>query len=155
MKPLADRWNAALARIVAIHPEGFAGTDLDPANVVRRMQKLVARVESLAEETPQAADGGLSPTEQLAARLRSAFASNAMGGRASEEAKARGTAEAVREAEAAWQRLAPVSTPEAQDLEARFREACRRVTDRTRRQPRGHNSHAPQQRPERPELATV
>jgi hypothetical protein len=155
MKPLADRWHDALARIVAIHPAGFAGTDLDPANVVRRMQKLVARVESLADEAPQAADGGLSATELLAARLRSALATNAMGGRASEEAKARGAAEAVREAEAAWERLAPVSTPEAQDLEARFREACRRVTDRTRRQPRGHNSHAPQQRPERPELATV
>jgi hypothetical protein len=154
MKPLADRWHDALARIVAIHPEGFAGTDLDPANVVRRMQKLVARVESLAEEAPQAADG-LSPTELLAARLRSALATNAMGGRASEEAKARSTAEAVREAEAAWQRLAPVSTPEAQDLEARFREACRRVSERTRRQPRGHGNHPPQQRPERPELATV
>jgi hypothetical protein len=157
MKPLDDRWHVALARIVAIHPEGFAGTDLDPANVIRRMQKLVARVESLAEETPQQADGALSATELLAAKLRSAFATNAMGGRASEEAKARSAAEAVREAEAAWQRLAPVSTPEARDLETRFREACRRVTDRTRRQPRGNGSsnHAPQQRPERPELATV
>jgi hypothetical protein len=78
-----------------------------------------------------------------------------MGGRASEEAKARSAVEAVREAEAAWRRLAPLSTPEAQELEARFRDACRRVTDRTRRQPRGQGSHAPQQRPERPELATV
>jgi hypothetical protein len=106
MKPLADRWQTALSGIVALYPEAFAGTDLDPHQVVRRMEKLVARVEGLAGDLDQPAEG-LSHTEQLAARLRSALASNAMGGRANEDAKWRAALDEVHDAQSEWQRLAP------------------------------------------------
>ena len=49
------------------------------------MHKLVARVESLAADTREQVSDGRSQTELLAARLRSALASNAMGGRASDD----------------------------------------------------------------------
>jgi hypothetical protein len=132
MKPLADRWQATLSGIVDRHPDAFRGTDLDPAAVTQKMQKLLARVESFLSEI-QEPPQGLSQTELLAARLRSALASNAMGGRGSEDARWRAAADAVKDAQAAWQRLGPAITPEARALDARFRDACRRVNDQTRR----------------------
>jgi hypothetical protein len=129
---LADRWQATLTRIVQQHAEAFTGTDFDPAVAAQRMEKLVAKIEAflvdVRDDTP-----GLSPTEALAARLRSALASNAMGGRATDDAKWRGAAEAVREAQASWDRLSPIAGAAARPLEHRFREACRRVMDHAKR----------------------
>ncbi len=133
MKPLADRWQAALAAAVAAHPPAFTGPDLDPAAVTQRMEKLVARVETYLTELPAEPEVHASQTELLAAKLRSAFASNAMGGRSSAEAKWRAAADAVKDAQAAWQRLPPAKTAEAEGLQARFRDACRRITERARR----------------------
>ncbi|MCC7008211.1 MAG: DUF349 domain-containing protein [Acidobacteria bacterium] len=148
MRVLNDRWQTAIGRVVMLAPQVFAGTDLDPTAVLRKMEKLVARVESfLGDITDQPA--GLSPTEMLAAKLRSALASNAIGGRASDDAKWRAAADAVKEAQAAWQRLPPVAEPEARVLSARFREACRQITDRSRRQA------SPNRRPQEREVAAV
>ena len=131
-KLLTDRWHTALTRTVAVAPQAFAGTDLDPAMVIQRMEKLVARVEAFLEEIDDSTDG-LSHTELLAAKLRSALATNAMGGRASEDAKWRAAIDTVKDAQVAWQRLAPTSGPAVEALTAQFREACRRINDRARR----------------------
>lgn len=133
MKALTDRWHAALSGIIATHPEAFSGTDLDPAAVVQRMEKLVARVEALWTEVDDEPEEELSPTELMAAKLRSAFATNAMGGRVNEDGKWRAAADAVKDAQSAWQRLPPVQGSEVSALEARFREACRRINDQARR----------------------
>jgi hypothetical protein len=143
---LTERWHAALTRTVAVAPQAFAGTDLDPAMVIHRMEKLVARVEAFLEELEDPTDG-LSHTEMLAAKLRSALASNAMGGRANDEAKWRAAADTVKDAQAAWQRLAPTNIPEAEALSARFREACRRIGERARRS--SPSSPRPRRAPER------
>ena len=128
MKALADRWQAAFSTIIASRPQLFAGTELDPQAVVARMQKLVARVESLAaSEVRPSAQSKLSATELLAAKLRNALASNAMGGRAHDGGRQRGTVDSAKEALASWQRLPPVHTPEADALANRFREACRKL----------------------------
>jgi hypothetical protein len=131
-KALTDRWHTALTRTVAVAPQAFAGTDLDPAMVIQRMEKLVGRVEAFLEEIDESTDG-LSHTELLAAKLRSALATNAMGGRVNEDAKWRAATDAVKDAQAAWQRLAPTHSPAAEALRARFREACRRISERARR----------------------
>jgi hypothetical protein len=153
MRALQDRWQAAIARMVALKPDAFAGTDLDPAAVVRKMEKLVARVESVSAAEPESADNSLSPTEMLAARLRSALATNAMGGRSTDETRRRATIAAVKDAQAAWQRLPRLDSAEARSLESRFRDACRRVTDRGR--PRGSNAPAGSRQAEEPEPAAV
>jgi len=140
MRALTDRWQAALTQAVVVRPDAFAGTDLDPAAVVHRMEKLVARVESLVSEHCHTKEARLSPTELLAARLRDALASNAMGGRSHEDQKWRSTAELIKDAQAAWQRLPPVDTSEAQALGQRFRDACRRLTEHVRR-----HTHTPGQ----------
>jgi hypothetical protein len=141
MKQLNDRWQAAFSELLASRPQLFAGTELDPKAVVQRMEKLVARVEALVAEPRQSQDSKLSATEMLAAKLRNALASNAMGGRGHEESKHRGAIDSAKEAVASWQRLPPVHTPEAEALAARFRDACRKigVGEFGRRQQSGHD----------------
>ncbi len=148
MRSIADRWHAAFSRVLERWPEAFAGTELDPAAVRQRLARLVARVEGLAAEARDAAPQGTSQTEILAAKLRSAFANNAMGGHVNDEAKWRTAADSVKEAQASWLRLPPVSGPDVQALEHRFREACRRVMDQSRRHGHGH-SHSPAHKPAR------
>jgi hypothetical protein len=132
LKALQERWKASLATLTQKWPAAFAGTDLDPAAIVLRMQKLVAKIEGLIEEDAKpAASSGKSATELLAERLRSALASNAMGKRA-DDSKWRNAATAVDEAKEAWHRLAPVPSEEATALEARFRTACKRVMDQVK-----------------------
>ena len=127
MKALNERWRQALGRLLSTQGQLFAGTDLDPQAVLERMEKLVARAEALVGEAPAPREEqALSPTEQLAARLRQALASNAMGGRSNDTRQPRAS-ETLRELQAAWQRLPPVGLPEASALEIRFREACRQA----------------------------
>lgn len=132
MKDLNERWRRALGQLLATRAHLFAGTDLDPQAILQRMEKLVARAEALAAEAASHAGEvrELSPTEQLAAKLREALASNAMGGRANPSRQRRGGAEAVRELQASWQRLPSIGLPEAAALEIRFREACRQLDGR-------------------------
>jgi hypothetical protein len=161
MKSLSDRWQHALGHLLSTRPELFAGSELDPQSIIQRMQKLVARVEGLVSEAPKPGTQPQSPTEQLAARLRQALASNAMGGRSTDEARQRSSADAVRDAQSAWQRLPPLSSPEARALETRFREACRRLHEPGKQRSANRGSHPPppvaQSRPkhDEPEPATV
>ena len=131
-KALADRWQDALNRVIKQHADAFAGTDFDPTVAKQRMEKLVAKVEAFLADVKDDAPG-LSATEALAAKLRSALASNAMGGRSSDEAKWRAAGEAVKDAQSAWDRLAPIVGADARPLEQRFRDACRRVMDQAKR----------------------
>jgi hypothetical protein len=132
LKPLADRWQAAFSHIIERWADAFTGTDLDPAAATAKLEKLIARVESHLEQGHEPA-GAVSQTELLAARLRNALASNAMGGRVNEESKWRAAADSVKDAQASWQRLAPMAGTRSRELEARFRDACRRVNDQARR----------------------
>ena len=110
------------------------------------MEKLLARVEAYLGDIRET-QAGQSQAEMLAAKLRSALASNAMGGRVNEDSKWRAAADAVKEAQSAWQRLGPLAGSEARALDARFRDACRRVMDHARR----HTSAS--RRPARPQTA--
>jgi hypothetical protein len=76
-----------------------------------------------------------------------------MGGRSTDETRRRATIDAVKDAQAAWQRLPHLDSAEARELESRFRDACRRVSDHGR--PRGSNASAGSRRAEEPEPATV
>jgi hypothetical protein len=105
------------------------------------MEKLVAKIETFLADVREPAKGQ-SQAEILAAKLRSALATNAMGGRASEESKWRAAADAVRDAQNSWQRLAPLAGSAGAALEVRFREVCRRVHDHARRAGGAH-SHSP------------
>jgi len=128
---LHERWTAALAALVSRSPAAFSGTDLDPAANRERMERLIAKVESLVrEETPVAATNK-SATELLAERLRSALASNAMGVRP-DDAKWRAAGKAVEEAQEAWRRIVRVPGENTGALEDSFKAACTRVMDQVK-----------------------
>jgi hypothetical protein len=132
----AARYHQALGQLVARHPAAFAGTDLDPENTRKRMEKLLARVEELvsAQPKPQPA---LSPTELLAQRLRERLASNTITGSRSaaetEDTRFRAAEQEVRNAQAQWMRLGPVPPEVAGPLNERFQRACRRFYDQRRK----------------------
>ncbi|MGE5814786.1 MAG: DUF349 domain-containing protein, partial [Acidobacteriota bacterium] len=130
LEPLQQRYYAALEKIMIGHPEAFKGTELDPTENVRRMEKLIARVEKLAvEQTPAPA----SSSQALAAMLREALASNQIGGRSSDESRWRAAADEVKQAQASWKRIGPVPPDVARELSDRFRHACDRVFEQHRR----------------------
>ena len=134
-RALVERWQKTLAGVIAKWPDAFKGTDVDPAAAAQRMEKLVAKMEALLTEvsaTTGEAKKGLSPTEMLAAKLRNALATNAMGGR-SDDGKWRSAGDAVKDAQQAWQRLPPVIGDEATKLESRFTNATRKISDLVRK----------------------
>jgi hypothetical protein len=77
-EPLAARYGAALAAILAAHAAAFAGTELDADQNRKRLEQLCQTVEALAgdDKTP----ANLSPAAILATQWREALAANTIGG---------------------------------------------------------------------------
>lgn len=135
-RALVEQWQKTLATVIARWPDAFKGTDVDPAAAVQRMEKLVSKMETLLKDlgaAPVEQKKQLSPTEELAAKLRNAFATNAMGKDKQDDAKWRSANDAVKDAQQAWQRLPPIPGDEAAKLESRFTNATRKVADLVRR----------------------
>jgi hypothetical protein len=127
--PLSMRFVQAIERLLTTYPDAFRGTELDIEASRQRMEKLVSRVEGLISETDVRPDS----TQDLAARLREALASNTIGGRAGEESKWRGMADEVRQAQSSFARLVPVPGDQGRQLADRFHKACNRFFDQYRR----------------------
>jgi uncharacterized protein DUF349 len=140
--PLSARFVSAIERLLTAFPEPFKGTELDIEASRQRMEKLVARVENLVSSSEPKQDS----TQDLAARLREALASNTIGGRAGEETKWRGIADEVRQAQASFARLVPVPGETGRQLADRFHKACNRLFDQYRRKV-PQSSGAPQRGP--------
>jgi len=131
---LAVRYHEALGRLVALWPAAFGGTDIDPEQTRKRMEKLVARVEELV---PSQSVQRLSPAELLAQQWRDRLAANTMsgGGKAveTEDSRWRAAEQEIRNAQAQWMRFGPVPAEVAGPLNERFQRACRRFYDQRRR----------------------
>jgi hypothetical protein len=134
---LAASYYQALGKIVAAWPSAFAGTDLDPETTRKRMEKLLARVETLAKSAAPEAAAPASPAELLAQRWRERLAANTMtGGQAvahAEENRWREAEQEVRSAQSQWTRLGPVPADVAGPLNERFQRACRKFYDQRRK----------------------
>jgi hypothetical protein len=127
MEPLAERFSRVRDRLVELYPQAFAGTELDPEASRRKAEKLIARVEGLLEElSPQGQGTTAGTTEELAARLRDALASNTIGGHEAAEARWHSATGEVEAAQSAWRRLGPMPGPEGRGLAERFERACHR-----------------------------
>jgi hypothetical protein len=130
---LDRRFAAAFARVIARWPAVFGGTDLDPDANRQKMESLVRRIEELAGSLAGrggSADETVSPTTRLAAMLKEALASNTIGGKVDDDSRWRAAAEDVRQAQASWARLGPVSDDARRALSGRFERACRTITER-------------------------
>jgi len=127
--PLSGRFMSAMERVLTAYPDAFKNSELDVDASRRRMEKLVARLESFVSENDTKPESG----QDLAARLREALASNTIGGSAAAESKWRGMAEEVREAQSSFSRLVPVPGETGKQLSERFHKACNRFFDQYRR----------------------
>ncbi len=133
---LDRRFADASAAVLGRWPSAFAGTELDPDANRKRMEALVRRVEELATSIagPASAaaenDATISPTVRLAAMLKEALAANTIGGRVDEDSRARAAAEELRQAQASWSRIGPVTEDVKRALADRFQKASRRINDR-------------------------
>jgi Arc/MetJ-type ribon-helix-helix transcriptional regulator len=131
---LAAKYHEVLGKLVALWPDAFAGTDMDPAQTRKRMEKLVARVEELVPSQPVQR---LSPAELLAKQWRERLAVNTMAGAGkaveSEESRWRAAEQEIRNAQAQWMRFGPVPAEIAGPLNERFQRAVRRFFDQRRK----------------------
>lgn len=135
-RTLTDTWQKTLASVIAKWPDAFKGTDVDPAAAVTRMEKLVARLETLLEQLTDGAPEpkkALSPTEMLAQKLRSALAQNAMGKSTNDDGKWRSAGDTLKDAQASWQRLPPVPGDQAAELQKKFANVARKIGDLVRK----------------------
>ena len=136
LAPLADRMNSALLALVNKWPDAFRGTDMDPELTLRKMEKLVTKIEALLPPDSREPAANLSPAEMLARQWREALAANTMGAaaaRQAEDARHRATEQEVRSAQSSWQRLGPLDTETRKPLQDRFDRACRRFFEQKRR----------------------
>ena len=125
-RKLAARFGRAMERVVERHAEQFRGTDYDPAQRLKRFERLCKRAEALVATAPSGA-AGVSPAELLARKWRAQLAANTMGARVDEEAKRRAAREDVKRLQVERRRLGTLTGSEADALQARFQRACDRV----------------------------
>ena len=139
--PLSARFVSAMERLLTSYPDAFHNTELDIDSSRQRMEKLVTRVEGFVSQAAAKETG--SSTQDLASMRREALAANTIGGRGIDEAKWRGMADEVRQAQASFARLVPVPGDTGRQLAERFQKACNRFFD-------AYRKHMPQQQSRRP-----
>jgi hypothetical protein len=121
--------------VIARWPAVFGGSDLDPDANRKKMETIVARIETLATSisgpSSAGADTALSPTARMAAMLKEALAANTIGGKTDDDSRLRAAADDVRQAQAALSRIGPVPDQIRRALADRFQRATRRISDAT------------------------
>jgi hypothetical protein len=140
-RALDQRFALAFGTVINRWPGVFGGSDMDPESNRKRMEALVARLESLVGSlSGPAADAAVSPTTRLAAMLKEALAANTIGGKPDEDSRLRAAQEEVRQAQAAFSRIGIVPDDARRQLTDRFQRAVRRISERTT--PRSQPSRA-------------
>jgi hypothetical protein len=132
-----QRFQSAVDRLFAENPELFRGTRLDPDANRARMEQLCVQVEGLVAGKVTPRELATAPAATLASMLKDALAANTIGGKADDDAKWRSAVGALRESQASWRRLGPVPGEAGQQLEQRFRKACRRFNELRQGHPSG------------------
>ena len=125
-RKLAVRFSRAIARVVEANADQFRGTEHDPAQRLKQLERLCKRAEALVDAESRS-DTAVSPAELLARKWRAQMAANTMGARVDEEAKRRAAREDVKRLQAERRRLGPLTGSAADALQARFQRACDRV----------------------------
>jgi hypothetical protein len=132
---LDERFARAFAGVIERWPAVFGGSDLDPDANRKKMETIVARIETLAKSiggpVSAGSDAALSPTARMAAMLKEALAANTIGGKSDDDSRFRAAADDVRQAQAALARVGPVPEQVRRALADRFQRATRRIADVT------------------------
>lgn len=139
-----DRFDTALGKVVAAHPDLFKRTELDFEANRRRKEDLCGQVEALASGRRSPVELGAAPAATLATLLREALAANTIGGRVDADAQRRASREAAKELQDAWRRVGPVPGEDGRRLAGRFGAALRRVLPpESESSPRGEGGPRP------------
>ncbi|HMG57102.1 MAG TPA: DUF349 domain-containing protein, partial [Kofleriaceae bacterium] len=138
---LAAEVDAMVAHVVSAQPDAVRGTELDPAQLRARRDKLIARAIELLPRAPAAPDAGVD----LAAQLKNAMRQNAFGDL---RFSGRDPVEVIDELRASWAEVGPVIGDEDREQLARFDATVQRVLDAA-----GAARRAPAQRDDRPREA--
>ena len=112
---LVSTCRAACLRALEADAAAFAGTELDPANAMRRKAKLCERIEALV--------GSDAEPRSLAEQLEAALKNNALG----VQDDSRSPQHEVERAQAAWERIGPTPGEDGAAMDTRFAAACSAV----------------------------
>ncbi len=112
---LVSTCREACLRALEADAAAFAGTELDPANAMRRKAKLCERIEAFV--------GSDAEPQSLAEQLEAALTNNALG----VQDDSRSPQHEVERAQAAWERIGPTPGEDGAAMDTRFAAACSAV----------------------------
>jgi hypothetical protein len=133
---LAAEVGAMVGHVLAAHPDEVRGTELDPAQLRARRDRLIARAVELLPRQPVAAEAGAD----LAAQLKNAMRQNAFGAL---RFSGRDPVEVIDELRASWAEVGPVIGDEDRAQQARFDDTVQRVLDAAGARPRPQRDERP------------
>ncbi|MFQ5789956.1 MAG: DUF349 domain-containing protein, partial [Acidobacteriota bacterium] len=118
-----ERFLELCKQLIARHPAGLRGTELDPQSNRRKKERLCERLEAFVDRYSPAS--GEADLDRLAERLQKALAANTITGRVSSEPRTdwREASRQVKRLKANWERLGPVPGDIDESLSHRFHKA--------------------------------
>lgn len=119
---LAAEVDAMVAHVITAHADAVRGSELDPAQLRARREKLIARAADLLPRAPAAPE----PGADLAAQLKNAMRQNAFGDL---RFSGRDPVDVIDELRAAWAEAGPMVGDEDREQQARFDDTVQRVLD--------------------------
>jgi len=114
--------DAMVQHVIAAHPEAVRGTELDPAQLRAKREKLIARATELLPKQAAAPEAGVD----LAAQLKQAMRQNAFGDL---RFSGRDPVEVIDELRASWAEHGPILDDEDREQQARFEDTVQHVLD--------------------------
>ena len=108
--------------VIAAHPEQLKGTELDPAALRGKRDKLIAKATELLPKV-EAAPSASAGADDVAARLKAAMRKSAFGGL---RFSGRDPVEVIDELRAAWTEIGPLLDAEATAQGEKFAALCQR-----------------------------
>ncbi len=119
---LGDETVAMVQHVIAMHGDSVKGTELDPAQLRGKRDKLIAKAEELLPKGTPAVDG----TVNLAAQLKQAMQKNAFGDL---RFSGRDPVEVIDELKTSWAEIGPILDEADRAQVARFDEVVAQVLD--------------------------
>jgi hypothetical protein len=119
---LTGEVDAMVVHVVAVHADALRGSELDPAQLRGKREKLIARAAELLPRQAAAPEAGVD----LAAQLKNAMRQNAFG---ELRFSGRDPVEVVDELRASWAEAGPILDDEDRAQRARFEDTIQRVLD--------------------------
>ncbi len=120
---LAAEVEAMVRHVLAAHPDAVKGTELDPAQLRAKREKLIAKVEELLPKQPAPSEGA---APDVASQLKAAMRKNAFGDL---RFSGRDPVEVVQELCATWSEIGPILGAEDHEQADRFEAVIGRVLE--------------------------